>query len=650
MTESTAGMPWGLSANGTAVTAAYNLQTTFATDAAILAASPTSASAMVDGNGTGIPTAVLGNLTHLKNLTRASYEPGLELSVGSSVALALSMIGCTVVTILANLTVIMVIAFTRRLHTVTSAFLVNLAASDLIVGVGVMPVVTSNVVNDGWAYGQPVCQVVGFVTLLSCISSVLTLAAIALDRYNAIINCLKYHTDATSRKTARNLIWIWLQALVCSAPPLLGWGGYAYSQPRFACSADWTHTMSYTLFVAVTCFLLPAIVVIVCYARIVKVARDHARRITDVRENLNANNSSQEDFTTVRYIIPAVSIIGDLPSFCTFNPAVPAEPDSISLASNDRHPAPSQARAAYRLFMLIFVYFCCWTPYVVVHLNELFRKHEGPPWGHPTPPWVYTMATWLALSNSMVNPLIYAFRSRKFRNSLRRLWRKLRSENAQPENRRTMETVASRRRVSTISSASTYLTMLRSQSSTPPTQGVGSPSPFPALQSVGEDSVFEDSNSNKPGSNTLSPNVHHVIVRSRSCAADVLVSPPGVGSNDVPLADLRRSSVPTPTAMFLEVPRAPSMLPPLRQEKLPPHVSDRGETVSLDSNKCAVMLRIDSASESSLGSRVSLASGVRHNSASLGSRVSLASGLRQNSEDSKETSRAKTRKSKTAKA
>ncbi|XP_035683017.1 5-hydroxytryptamine receptor 1D-like [Branchiostoma floridae] len=632
MTESSPGMTWALHANGTAVTTGYHLQTTFATDAAILASSPTvAAGAMAGGeNSTAIPTTVLNNITSLKNLTRASYDPGLELSVGSSVALALSMIGCTVVTILANLTVILVIAFTRRLHTVTSAFLVNLAASDLMVGVGVMPVVTSNVVNDGWAYGQPVCKVVGFVTLLSCISSVLTLAAIALDRYNAIINCLKYHTDATSKKTARNLLWIWLQALACSAPPLLGWGGYAYSKSRFACSADWTRTMSYTLFVAVTCFLLPAIVVIVCYARIVKVARDHARRITDVRENLNANNSSQEDFTTVRYIIPAVSIIGDLPSFCTFNPAVPAEPDSISLASNDRHPAPSQARAAYRLFVLIFVYFCCWTPYVVVHLNELFHKHEGPSWSHPTPPWVFTMATWLALSNSMVNPLIYAFRSRKFRNSLRRLWRKLRNENVQPENRRTMETVANRRRVSTISSASTYLTMLRSQSSTPPTQGVGSPSPFPALQSVGEDSVFEDSNSNK--SNTLSPNVHQVIVRSRSCAADVLVSPPGGGANDVPLAELRRSSVPTPTAMFLEVPRAPAMLPPLRQEKLPPHVADRGDSVSLDSNKCAVMLRIDSASESSLGSRVSLASGG------------------QNLAVSKETSRSKVRNSKTAKA
>ncbi|XP_078684192.1 5-hydroxytryptamine receptor 1D-like [Branchiostoma floridae x Branchiostoma belcheri] len=649
MTASSPGLTtttWGLHANGTTspTTTAYTMQTTFGTDAAaILVPSPTVTMAtdnvtMVIPTTTTTTMLINNNFTHLRNLTKASnvYDHGLELSVGSSVALALSMVGCTVVTILANLTVILVIAFTRRLHTVTSAFLVNLAASDLIVGVGVMPVVTSNVVNDGWAYGQPVCQVVGFVTLLSCISSVLTLAAIALDRYNAIINCLKYHTDATSKKTARNLVWIWVQALVCSAPPLMGWGGYAYGRARFACSADWTQAMSYTLFVAVTCFLLPAIVVIVCYARIVKVARDHARRITDVRENLNANSSSQEDFTTVRYIIPAVSIIGDLPSFCTFNPAVPAEPDSISLASNDRHPAPSQARAAYRLFVLIFVYFCCWTPYVVVHLNELFRKHEvGPSWGHPTPPWVFTMATWLALSNSMVNPLVYAFRSRKFRNSLRRLWRKLRNDSAQPENRRTVETVASRRRVSTISSASTYLTMLRSQSSTPPTQGAGSPSPFPALQSVGEDSVFEDSNSNnKPGSGgsaLLSPNVHHVIVRSRSCAADVLVSPPGgLGANDVPLADLRRSSVPTPSSMFLEVPRAPSMLPPLRREKLPPHVVDTAETVSLDSNKCAVMLRVDSASESSLGSR-----------ASLGNAKDVA----------KETgSRAKVRNSKTAKA
>lgn len=49
-----------------------------------------------------------------------------------------------------NILVIAIVAATKPLHSVTSVLIMNLAISDLLVGVGVMPFVALSIVNHGW--------------------------------------------------------------------------------------------------------------------------------------------------------------------------------------------------------------------------------------------------------------------------------------------------------------------------------------------------------------------------------------------------------------------------------------------------------------------------------------------------------------------
>lgn len=49
-----------------------------------------------------------------------------------------------------NILVIVIVAATKTFHSVTSVLIMNLAVSDLLVGVGVMPFVALSIMNRGW--------------------------------------------------------------------------------------------------------------------------------------------------------------------------------------------------------------------------------------------------------------------------------------------------------------------------------------------------------------------------------------------------------------------------------------------------------------------------------------------------------------------
>jgi hypothetical protein len=49
-----------------------------------------------------------------------------------------------------NILVIVIVAATKTFHCVTSVLIMNLAISDLLVGVGVMPFIALSIMNNGW--------------------------------------------------------------------------------------------------------------------------------------------------------------------------------------------------------------------------------------------------------------------------------------------------------------------------------------------------------------------------------------------------------------------------------------------------------------------------------------------------------------------
>uniref|UniRef100_A0A672IIJ9 G-protein coupled receptors family 1 profile domain-containing protein n=1 Tax=Salarias fasciatus TaxID=181472 RepID=A0A672IIJ9_SALFA len=189
----------------------------------------------------------------------------------------------------------------------------------------------------------------------------LTLAAIALDRYHSIMDCLRYSSRCTMWRTSAVVLWIWLQALATSCPPLLGWSSIRYVAPMYTCAIDWAASPGYTAFAAVLSYLLPALVILFCYAKI----------------------------------------------------------SSTGVPLQNHH-------GVTRLFMVIFAFLLCWTPYISVALVQATETAIS---GQSTliPSSAVTFSYWLVLLNSDLNPLLYALLSKRFQNALQGLRAKVRA-------------------------------------------------------------------------------------------------------------------------------------------------------------------------------------------------------------------------------
>ncbi|XP_070697668.1 5-hydroxytryptamine receptor 1D [Pempheris klunzingeri] len=384
---------------------------------------------------------------------------GLGVTGRAQLLLEILMVLMCLGAVTGNILVIVIVAATKTFHSVTSVLIMNLAVSDLLVGLGVMPFVALSIVNRGWVNCTDLCLYVGYTSSVYCTASVLTLAAIALDRYHSIMDCLRYSSRCTLWRTCAVVLWIWLQALATSCPPLLGWSSVSYVVPMYSCAVNWASTPSYTAFMAALSYLLPAVVILFCYVNIVKVARSHARRIHTLEDSVQRSRNLSSAFT------PGGSSpqhCGSLHSPTTLichvsgqfvsevrreegNYISPALPDSTTeqnnrlsrrlfsfLASGASQPALQSSQQQHnhhgvvRLFLVISAFFLCWTPYIGVALVQATETAIS---GRSSlvPPSAVTFSYWLLLLNSDINPLLYALLSKRFQGALQGLRQKIRA-------------------------------------------------------------------------------------------------------------------------------------------------------------------------------------------------------------------------------
>ncbi|KAJ8250696.1 hypothetical protein COCON_G00226180 [Conger conger] len=356
-----------------------------------------------------------------------------------------------------NILVILIVAATKTFHSVTSVLVINLAISDLLVGIGVMPFLAVSVVNDAWVNCTDLCLYVGYTSSVYCTASVLTLAAIALDRHQSIMDCLRYGSRCTAWRKGVTVLWIWLQAAVTCSPPLLGWSRVEYVGPMYICTVRWSSSPSYTAFVFTLSFLLPGAVLLFCYARIVKVARGHARRIHDLEDRLQRSRgppagarppgppradpswdrptSSRPVYYLSGRIVPEARLDRSRP--CPVPPDRPcgaAGTADAGEAGGRLHlhagappqppPHHQQHRGTVRLLMVICAFFLCWTPFMGVMLVQAVETALSRP-SSAVPSALVTFSYWLLLLNSDINPLLYALLSQRFQGALKSLHRRL---------------------------------------------------------------------------------------------------------------------------------------------------------------------------------------------------------------------------------
>ncbi|XP_061429753.1 prolactin-releasing peptide receptor-like [Lethenteron reissneri] len=123
----------------------------------------------------------------------------------------------TLVGVVGNSALIAVIARTRRLHTVTNFLIGNLSLSDLLVCVTCVPVSVAHAFEPrGWPFGPALCYFVTFMQPTTVYVSVLSLAAIAVDRYVVVAHPIRRRVSV--RACGYAVLAIWLLSAALASP------------------------------------------------------------------------------------------------------------------------------------------------------------------------------------------------------------------------------------------------------------------------------------------------------------------------------------------------------------------------------------------------------------------------------------------------
>ncbi|XP_022808620.1 neuropeptide FF receptor 2-like [Stylophora pistillata] len=166
------------------------------------------------------------------------------------------------------------IELTRKVRRSSSYFILNLAISDLAVGLVSIPLDITELLADHWPFYGFVCKTVyPFQTVLMAVS-VITLLCMTVERYRAVVTPFK--SKPTSRCIIKVIISAWATSFLLVTPYTL-----VLRMKNDECVEDWPsrdHVKTYTVSVFSVLYLLPLTLITIFYTKIGLYVRMEARR------------------------------------------------------------------------------------------------------------------------------------------------------------------------------------------------------------------------------------------------------------------------------------------------------------------------------------------------------------------------------------
>ncbi|KAL2091058.1 hypothetical protein ACEWY4_013321 [Coilia grayii] len=298
----------------------------------------------------------------------AEMSPALGMTPGHVHMLYVSMESTiALASVLGNVLVVMVVGVNQALRDPTFCFIVSLALADIAVGALVIPLAV--VISLGLETRFYTCLFLSCLLLIITQSSILSLLAIAIDRYLRVKIPTRYGSIVTQRKAWLGVCACWLLSALTGVVPMFGWHqplhGNLTSDP-IECQFMSVMSMDYMVYFNFFGWVvLPLSVMIGLYAEIFRV----------IRRQLNRRAEATADADTGRYY-------------------------------------RKELRLAKSLALVVFLFALCWLPLHVMNCVLFFCP------GCPMPPSAMFVGILLSHVNSALNPLVYAFRIQRFRTTL----------------------------------------------------------------------------------------------------------------------------------------------------------------------------------------------------------------------------------------
>ncbi|XP_061426444.1 G-protein coupled receptor 161 isoform X2 [Lethenteron reissneri] len=341
-----------------------------------------------DGN-----TSVAGNIT-------LDVEEGWLVVLETSSLAALATLVCV-----GNLLVTVTLYRKPYLMTPSNRLVMSLAASNLLLSLLVLPMAAVCAARRAWVFGVVWCHLTALLHMLVSSASALTLGAIALDRYYAVLYPMLYPMKITGNRVAFLIAYMWLHALVGSAPPLFGWPGFEFSVHKRMCTPAWYRGLGYAIFWQLWCMVPPFATMLICYGIIFRVARRKARRVSCgviavETEQLSPDTNQDSNLEAVEAVQN-----GTVAAATAINKRRRNTTVSLPYSGNP-------CKALTTIVMVVGSYALTWLPYLVVVMMEAAGGSGA------VSARAEALAMWLALSSALCHPLIYGLWNKTVRKEL----------------------------------------------------------------------------------------------------------------------------------------------------------------------------------------------------------------------------------------